>query len=56
VHGLYPVALQHLPLAEAFGLLVSKVRQGIDCRLRVSAQLPALSGPQDICTACCRKP
>ncbi|MDN3222670.1 sensor histidine kinase [Pseudomonas nunensis] len=47
VHDLYPVVLQHLPLSEAFGLLVEQWqgRQGIDCQLRVSAQLPALSGP-----------
>jgi two-component system sensor histidine kinase UhpB len=45
VHDLYPVVLQHLPLAEAFGLLVEQWqgRQGIDCRLRVSTELPALS-------------
>jgi two-component system sensor histidine kinase UhpB len=47
VHNLYPVVLQHLPLAEAFALLVEQWqgRQGIDCQLRVSAQLPALSAP-----------
>jgi two-component system sensor histidine kinase UhpB len=47
VHDLYPVVLQHLPLAEAFGLLVEQWqgRQGIDCQLRVSAQLPPLSAP-----------
>lgn len=47
VHDLYPVVLQHLPLSEAFAMLVEQWqgRQGIDCRLRVSAQLPALSGP-----------
>jgi two-component system sensor histidine kinase UhpB len=46
VHDLYPVVLQHLPLSEAFGLLVEQWqgRQGIDCQLRVSTQLPALSG------------
>lgn len=45
VHDLYPVVLQHLPLAEALGLLVEQWqgRQGIDCRLRVSTDLPALS-------------
>lgn len=45
VHDLYPVVLQHLPLSEAFGLLVEqwRGRQGIDCQLRVSAQLPPLS-------------
>jgi len=37
VQDLYPVVLQHLPLAEAFGLLVSQWQdsQGIDCQLRV---------------------
>ncbi len=47
VHDLYPVVLQHLPLSEAFAMLVEQWqgRQGIDCRLQVSAQLPALSGP-----------
>lgn len=47
VHDLYPVVLQHLPLSEAFGLLVEQWqgRQGIDCQLRVSTQLPPLSGP-----------
>lgn len=47
VRDLYPVVLQHLPLAEALGLLVEQwqARQGIDCRLRVSAQLPTLSAP-----------
>ncbi|MFL1527469.1 histidine kinase [Pseudomonas sp. O230] len=47
VHDLYPVVLQHLPLAEALGLLVEQwqARQGIDCRLRVSAHLPPLSAP-----------
>jgi two-component system sensor histidine kinase UhpB len=47
VHDLYPVMLQHLPLAEALGLLVEQWqgRQGIDCQLRVSAQLPPLSVP-----------
>ncbi|MNM62467.1 Sensor histidine kinase LiaS [compost metagenome] len=45
VHDLYPVALHHVPLAEAFGLLVSQwqASQGIDCRLRVGEHLPALS-------------
>ncbi|MBS7561689.1 HAMP domain-containing sensor histidine kinase [Pseudomonas sp. RC4D1] len=44
VQDLYPVVLQHLPLAEAFGLLVSQWQdsQGIDCQLRVGADLPAL--------------
>ena len=47
VHDLYPLALQHMPLAEAFGLLVSQwqASHGIDCRLRVGAQLPVLPGP-----------
>lgn len=47
VHDLYPVVLQHLPLAQAFGLLVEQWqdRQGIDCQLRVSPYLPPLSGP-----------
>ena len=47
VHDLYPVVLQHLPLSEAFAMLVEQWqgRQGIDCWLQVSAQLPALSGP-----------
>lgn len=47
VRDLYPVVLQHLPLAEALGLLVEQwqVRQGIDCRLRVGTQLPVLSTP-----------
>lgn len=46
VHDLYPLALQHMPLGEAFGLLVSQwqASQGIECRLRVSEQLPALPG------------
>lgn len=46
VHDLYPLALQHMPLAEAFALLVSQwqASQGIDCRLRVGARLPALPG------------
>ncbi len=37
VHNLYPVALHYMPLAEAFGLLVSQWQssQGIECRLRV---------------------
>lgn len=44
VQDLYPVVLQHLPLAEAFGLLVSQWQdsQGIDCQLRVGVDLPAL--------------
>ncbi len=44
VQDLYPVVLQHLPLAEAFGLLVSQWQdsQGIDCQLRVGADLPEL--------------
>ncbi|WP_282411402.1 HAMP domain-containing sensor histidine kinase [Pseudomonas sp. PS02303] len=47
VHDLYPVVLQHLPLAEAFGLLVEQWqgRHGIDCQLRIGAQLPPLSAP-----------
>lgn len=47
VHNLYPVVLQHLPLAEAITMLVKQWqgRQGIDCRLRLSAQLPTLSAP-----------
>ncbi|MDD0994840.1 sensor histidine kinase [Pseudomonas sp. TNT2022 ID1044] len=47
VHNLYPVVLQHLPLAEAVALLVEQwqARQGIACQLRISAQLPALSAP-----------
>lgn len=47
VHNLYPVALQHLPLGEAITLLVEQWqgRQGIACRLRLSAQLPTLSAP-----------
>ena len=47
VHDLYPVALQHMPLAEAFGVLVSQwqASQGIECRLRVGEHLPALHGP-----------
>jgi len=47
VHDLYPVALQHVPLAEAFGVLVSQwqASQGIDCRLRVGERLPVLPGP-----------
>ena len=47
VHDFYPVVLQHLPLAEALGLLVEQwqARQGIDCRLRVSGHLPSLSAP-----------
>ena len=45
VHDLYPVMLQHLSLAEAFGLLVDQwqMRQGIECQLRVGLQLPALT-------------
>jgi two-component system sensor histidine kinase UhpB len=45
VHDLYPVMLQHLSLAEAFGLLVEQwqMRQGIECQLRVGLQLPALT-------------
>ena len=48
VRELYPVALQHLPLAAAFALLVEQWqgRQGIECRLRVGAQLPVLSLPE----------
>ncbi|WP_447803329.1 histidine kinase [Pseudomonas serbica] len=47
VHNLYPVVLQHLSLADAIRLLVEQWqgRQGIDCRLRLSAQLPTLSAP-----------
>ena len=46
VHNLYPVALHYMPLAEAFGLLVSQwqANQGIECRLRVGEHLPALPG------------
>lgn len=46
VHDLYPLALHHMPLAEAFSLLVSQwqASQGIDCRLRVGEHLPALPG------------
>ena len=46
VHNLYPVALHYMPLAEAFGLLVSQwqATQGIECRLRVGEHLPALPG------------
>ncbi|MFP3495199.1 histidine kinase [Pseudomonas sp. SIMBA_059] len=46
VHDLYPVALQHLPLSEAFALLVTQwqASHGIDCQLRVGAGLPPLSG------------
>ena len=45
VHDLYPVALQHLPMSEAFAMLVAQWRasHGIDCRLQVSAELPPLS-------------
>jgi two-component system sensor histidine kinase UhpB len=45
VHDLYPVMLQHLSLAEAFGLLVEQwqMRQGIECQLRVGLQFPALT-------------
>lgn len=45
VQDLYPVALQHLPMAEALDQLVSQWRasQAIECHLRVGAQLPALS-------------
>lgn len=48
VHDLYPVMLQHLSLAEAFGLLVEQwqMRQGIECQLRVGLQVPALT-PSD---------
>ena len=46
VHNLYPVALHYMPMAEAFGLLVSQwqASQGIECRLRVGEHLPALPG------------
>ncbi|MFJ4453893.1 histidine kinase [Pseudomonas sp. NPDC089392] len=46
VHDLYPVALQHMPLAEAFGVLVDQwqASQGIACRLRVGEHLPVLPG------------
>ena len=45
VHDLYPVALQHLPMSEAFAMLVAQWRasHGIDCQLQVSAALPPLS-------------
>lgn len=45
VHDLYPVALQHLPMSEAFAMLVAQWRasHGIDCHLQVSAALPSLS-------------
>nr|WP_314481176.1 HAMP domain-containing sensor histidine kinase [uncultured Pseudomonas sp.] len=45
VRDLYPVALQHMPLAEAFNQLVSQWRasQAIECQLLVGAQLPTLS-------------
>jgi len=45
VQDLYPVVLQHLPLEQAVALLVEQwqVRQGIECQLRVSVQMPALS-------------
>ncbi|WP_265534540.1 sensor histidine kinase [Pseudomonas saponiphila] len=44
VQDLYPVVLQHLPLAEAVCLLVNQWQdsQGIDCQLRVGADLPTL--------------
>lgn len=44
VHDLYPVALQHLPMAEAFAMLVGQwqASHGIDCQLRVSERLPPL--------------
>lgn len=47
VHDLYPVVLQHLPLSEAFGLLLEQwqSRQGIACQLMVGEPLPALSAP-----------
>ena len=47
VRELYPVALQHLPLAAAVALLIEQWqgRQGIECQLRVGAQLPLLSMP-----------
>ncbi|VVN81315.1 histidine kinase [Pseudomonas fluorescens] len=47
VRDLYPVVLEHLPLPEALQLLVQQWRssQGIDCRLWISDQLPALSTP-----------
>ncbi len=46
VHDLYPVALQHLPMAEAFAMLVTQwqASHGIPCRLQVSSDLPTLSG------------
>ena len=46
VHDLYPVVLQHLPLPEALGLLVSQWQgsQGIACRLQVGQHLPTLPG------------
>ena len=45
VQDLYPVVLQHLPLEQALALLVEQwqARQGIECQLRVSQQMPALS-------------
>ncbi|MBZ9781871.1 histidine kinase [Pseudomonas sp. REP124] len=45
VQNLYPVVLQHLPLDEAFALLVEQwqARQGIECQLRLSERLPTLS-------------
>ncbi len=48
VRELYPVALQHLPLAAAVALLIEQWqgRQGIECQLRVGAQLPLLSVPE----------
>ena len=46
VHDLYPVALQHLPMAEAFSMLVTQwqASHGIPCHLQVSTDLPLLPG------------
>ncbi|WP_026331708.1 HAMP domain-containing sensor histidine kinase [Pseudomonas mandelii] len=47
VHDLYPVVLQHLPLSEAFSLLLEQwqSRQGIAFRFIVGQPLPPLSAP-----------
>nr|WP_256675715.1 HAMP domain-containing sensor histidine kinase [Pseudomonas sp. R5(2019)] len=44
VRDLYPVVVQHLPLSEAFAVLVEQWRSshGIDCQLRIGKHLPAL--------------
>ena len=47
IRDLYPVVLQHLPLGEAMELLTDQWQstQGIDCRLALGRDLPAMSAP-----------